>query len=526
MRCINIPLGATGQINKLTADYLDAKEELSGLYRWDLSMKAAAGIIEERKKYPVNRALLVQGLQEQYRQLGEIPEAVAGNIQKLENDNIFTITTGHQLNIFSGPAFFIYKIISVIKYTEQLRAACSEYDFVPVYWMASEDHDLAEIDHFQFWNKEYKWDTTQGGAVGRMNTEGLAQMAAEIAAFLDGRNNAAELTALLQQAYSQPTLSLATQFLVNALFKDYGLVIIDADRGEWKQLFTGVLAADIFENVPYQRVSETIGQLAKEYKLPVNPREINVFYLSPGNRQRIIKNGDRFEAGDISWTAEELQSELQEQPQNFSPNVVLRPMYQEVLLPNLAYIGGNNEIAYWLELKAAFDVLGVFFPQLVVRDSVLWLGKKPAKELEGMKLEPADMLKSWEDLKFYFYNQNELLHPAEQSVDDLLTQYEALRQHLQGLPSDLVAAVVKQANLHVKELKKWKADIHKRQMEAQDKNIQKLEKLYSAVFPNDDFQERQENFIPYYLQYGPALFDILKENFDPLAGQLHILIEE
>lgn len=526
MRCINIPLSETGQINSLTADYLNSNEALRPLYAWELSMKTASQIIEARGKYLTNRAVLLQGLQQQYAQLGNTPVQVADNIQRLSNSNAFTVTTGHQLNIFTGPAFFIYKIVSTIKYTQQLKATCPQCDFIPVYWMASEDHDLEEIDHFQFWGKEYKWDAAQTGAVGRMSTEGLAQIAEEIAQFLDGRNNAAELTALLKKAYSYPTLSLATQYIVNELFKDYGLVIIDADRAEWKQLFTGILAADIFENIPYQKVSETAQALSKDYKLPVNPREINVFYLTDNSRQRIIKNADHFEAGEKKWSVEEMQKELQEQPQNFSPNVVLRPMYQEVLLPNIAYIGGNNEIAYWLELKSAFDALGVFFPQLVVRDSALWLGKKPAKDIESMRLQPGDMLKSWEDLKFYFYNQNELLHPAEQSADDLLTHYEALRQNMQGLPSDLVASVVKQANLHIKEVKKWKGDIHKRQLELQDKNIQKLEKLYNAVFPNGDFQERQENFIPFYLQYGPALFETLKDNFDPLAGQLHILIDE
>lgn len=535
MRAYAIPLINTRQIHPLASAYIQAKPEICNLYQWPLDISAMEDAIHQRQtKFPVDRQRLADSLRRQYQAMQpdffelEDNRQVGTRIENLLSENCFTITTGHQLNIFTGPLFFIYKIVSAIKYAAQLKVKYPQYDFVPVYWMASEDHDFEEISNFHLFGRTYTWDKPGNGAVGRLNPKSLSGIIRQLEDLLEGRTNAAELLALFKQAYlEQPTLSLATRKLVHELFKEEGLVIMDADDAQLKQTLTPIIREDIFNQTFHQLISDTAASLTEQYKVVVTPRPINVFYLENGQRNRIVQEEGLYcvMGRNKCWTAENLEAEIQTQPGNFSPNVVLRPMYQELILPNLAYIGGNNEIAYWLELKAAFDKAGVFFPQLIVRDSALWIGKKGAKDFQALNIEPEDTFDGLQEFKNRFYAHNNLEHPAEAEIEALQQQFQKVRESLQGLPSDLVAPVVKDLNTYAKEAKKWKADVHKKQLEQEEKNIQKLEKLYQAIFPEGEFQERYDNFIAWHLQYGKEMLRILKDSFCPLDAELHILVE-
>jgi bacillithiol biosynthesis cysteine-adding enzyme BshC len=433
------------------------------------------------------------------------------------------------LNIFTGPLYYIIKLVSVIKYAEMLKQHFPAYHFVPVYWMATEDHDLEEINHFYLWGKTLKWDAQSEGAVGRMNPHSLESVIEELEKLTANSPNGKGLIDLFKSAYGQHnTLAGATRYLVNELFKQYGLVVVDGDDPILKKALIPVFEMDIFETVLFKAINHSFSALQKKYKLPVTPREINVFYLEAHSRERIVLEGGHYQVLNSTkhWTESELKAELHTHPEHFSPNVVMRPMYQELVLPNLTYIGGNNEIAYWLELRESFLRANVFFPQLLVRDSALFIGKKAAKDLDQLKLKPEDLFLSLPDLKFKFYETNMLGHAAEQAVSAILGQYDALKDDLKGLPADLAAMIVKQMNIQVKEVKKWKNDIHNKQMEIQEKNVIKLEKLYAAFYPDGELQERHDNFMPFYLQNGAEWLEMLKKEFDPLQAVCHIFIEE
>ena len=314
---------------------------------------------------------------------------------------------------------------------------------------------------------------------------------------------------------------------MHKLFKNEGLVILDADNEELKQSLVPVFENDIFNNTNYKIVNQTLEKLDNKYRPPVQPREINVFYLSENSRQRIVKEGEVFKVlnTEITWSTDELKAELKAHPESFSPNVVLRPIYQELILPNIAYIGGNNEIAYWLELKDAFDAQNVFFPQLLVRDSALWIGKRFAKDLVQAKLEPEDLFATLQDIKAKFYDRNELKTPPEEEIELLIAHYELLKEKAQTLPPDIAANIVKQSNQHIKELKKSIGDIRNKIKEQHAKTLDKIDKIYESVFPDGSFQERYDNFIPYYLQYGKDFLNLLNENFNPLEGSIKIFVD-
>ena len=531
MRCINIPLVQTGQIYKLSADYISGNESLKNLFDFEADLSGVASAIEKRKSYPVNRQILVEALKQQYSGYFDQKETkqVGNNIQSLLHENTFTITTGHQLNIFTGPLYFIYKIASAISYAQVLNKQYSQYHFVPVYWMATEDHDLEEINHFHIWGKTLKWDEITSGATGRMSPHSMSEVIDELGSLMTSSPNGEEVIDLFRKAYLEHnTLADATRYIVNELFRDYGLVVVDGDSPALKKALIPILEKDIFDHASYKAISATINSLQKSYKLPLSPREINVFYLGANRRDRIVLEDGRYKVLDTDkrWSAEELKEELHKSQENFSPNVVLRPIYQELILPNLAYIGGNSEIAYWLELKGAFDAGNVFFPQLLVRDSALIIGKKAAEYLDMLKLKPEELFLSLDDLKFRFYEVNELEHDSEKDTIVILDQFEKLRNDLQGLPSDLAANIVKQMNLQVKEVRKWKNDIHQKQLELQEKKVAKIDKIYASFYPEGTLQERYDNFIPYYLQYGKEWIDTLVKEFNPLESMCHIFLEE
>ena len=260
--------------------------------------------------------------------------------------------------------------------------------------MATEDHDFDEINYFNFKGKKVQWNSEQTGGVGRFSTEGLKEVLEAFSEHLGSSKNAQYLINLFKEGYLEHNnLADATRFIANKLFGEYGLVIIDADDRDLKEEFIPFVKRELLEQVSFEKVTETIEELEKGYKVQVNPREINLFYLTDEIRERIIFEEGVYKVNntDISWTKEEVLNHLDKKPENFSPNVIMRPLYQEVILPNLCYIGGGGELAYWLQLKKYFDTVEVPFPVLLLRNSVQVLSEKQEKKLEKLDISKEEL---------------------------------------------------------------------------------------------------------------------------------------
>ncbi len=158
----------TGYFSKMICDYLSKKDSLSSFYNLYPTIDNFEKQIDFKKDFSSSiRKSLSERLKSQYKSL-VISEATQKNIQSLANSNTFTITTGHQLNFFTGPLYFLYKIFSVINLSEELNEKHNDYEFVPIYWMASEDHDFDEINYFNLFGKKVSWNRESGGAVGEL----------------------------------------------------------------------------------------------------------------------------------------------------------------------------------------------------------------------------------------------------------------------------------------------------------------------------------------------------------------------
>ncbi|MFI5141812.1 MAG: bacillithiol biosynthesis cysteine-adding enzyme BshC, partial [Bacteroidia bacterium] len=374
-----VPFEKTNFFSKLFLDYLNDGQsgKLNSFYSYQPSAEGIKKFVSNNSYSNLNRILLADELLKQNHEL-TLSEASKQNIDSLKSKTTYTVTTGHQLCLATGPAYFIYKIISVINLCESLNKQNPNHHFVPIYWMASEDHDFEEINHINLFNKKITWATEQKGKVGTFALDGLAAFLAEIKQGLGESEQAQKLELLLANAYSRNNLAAATRYLVNELFGAYGLVVLDGDSKFLKQEFIPEIKKDIFENAAYKSVTSSNEKLKQQgYDAQVTPREINIFYADKNIRERIIKENDTFKVlnTDIAFSKEEIEKLIDTETEKFSPNVVLRPMYQQKILPNVVYVGGPGELAYWLQYKAMFDEAKIAYPVLVPRNFIFYLDK-------------------------------------------------------------------------------------------------------------------------------------------------------
>lgn len=526
-----IPFNQIRFFSSFISDYVLEKEELRTLYHHFPTSDNFKKQIEEKQIHFSDKARkrLVKILKEQYFGI-KTSEKVLKNIELLEKNNTFTITTGHQLSLFTGHLYFIYKIISVINTTEILSEKYPDFQFVPVYWMATEDHDFEEINHFHLHNKTLCWNSEQKGMTGNFDTESLHDVFISFEKTIGMGKNAEFLKQLLKDSYlKNSSLASATRYLVNELFEHYGLIIIDGNHHELKKEFIPYMKNDLFQNVAYQEVSKTISEIQninKNYPIQVNPREINLFYLTQNGRNRIIstENGFKVHQTDITFSENEILNELENFPERFSPNVILRPLYQEVILPNLAYIGGGGEIAYWLELKRFFNVENIPFPILMLRNSALLISEHQYDKIKKLNLSVKDLFLKVNDLK------NKKIKEFSEFPIDFSSQKEVLQKQFSDLyilaeKTDVTFknAVKAQEKKQLKGLENLEKRLLKAQKRKYSNELERIVVLQNELFPNGSLQERFSNFSEFYLEYGNLFIPNLVRDFDPFDFRFLVL---
>ena len=492
MKIHHIPFKKTGYFSSLICDYLDKKNELFDFYGNFPSIEGFRNQIDLKQNFSAtNRTVLVEALQNQYKGIN-VSESSFKNIEALKKKNTFTITTGHQLNIFTGPLYFLYKIVSVINLTKQLEVAYPNQNFVPIYWMATEDHDFEEINYFNFKGQKVQWNRESSGGVGRLDLEGFDSVFEAFSIQLGNSNNANFIKELFSKAYlKHKNLTKATRYLVNELFGEYGLVIVDGDDKNLKQLFTPIVKEELLNETSYKNVSETNKKLESSYKIQVNPREINLFYLMDGLRERIVKEENTYKINNtsITFSEEEILEEVENHLERFSPNVILRPVYQEVILPNLAYIGGGGELAYWFQLKSNFESLNIPFPILILRNSVLLITEKQKEKLDKLNIS----------LEESFCKQGMLIDRKVKEISEvnidftsqklfLQQQFNALKEVAIKTDKSFAGAVNAQERKQLKGLENLEKRLLKAQKRKLTNEVERVKAIQNELFPNQSLE--------------------------------------
>lgn len=525
----NVSLEQTGYFSKIIIDYCNQSSSIQPFYQHPVSVEGIRAAIEARKSVNTDRGLLVTELEKQYAGI-TTTAAVQHNIQRLSLPNTFTITTAHQPAIFTGHLYFIYKILHVIKLAERFTKEFPGHYFVPVFWMGSEDADLDELGHVYLNGEKLVWDTKQTGAVGRMNTKGLDKLIHRIEGELSVQFYGKALTELLRTCYlNSPDIQTATFKLINALFGEYGLIVIIPDTANLKKVMEPVFREDLLQQTPAAIVRKTIDRLSQHYKAQAHPRDINLFYFKDNVRELIEIRDGKYEVRNtnISFTEEEILAELTAHPERFSPNVILRGLYQETILPNIASVGGGGETAYWLELKDLLNNYTIPFPVLILRNSFLIVEKKWQEKIHKLGLQSKDFFQSEQQLLTILVSRHkngEL--KLKQELEATAHVYELLKNKAAAIDKSLlqhVEALQARTIKPLQELEKKLLRAEKRKYETEQRQIHVVQ---SALFPNNSLQERVDNFMPWYALWGTLFIEKVYEHSSTLEQQFTILEEK
>lgn len=530
MRINRKPYQSLKQFSSLMSDYLDEKEHLKELYHRFPKFENFKDQIKEKglewSSSQDKRDILSKTIEQQYSNIDNKVKSLH-NIRLLKDSNTFTITTGHQLNLFTGPLYFLYKIISTINLCKQLQKKHPSYNFVPVYWMATEDHDFEEIQYFNYADKKVVFNKDASGGVGRISTDGLEDVLEIFTMLLGKHDNALEVIELFKKGYiDNKNLASATRSIAHELFKQQGLVIIDADDRRLKSLAIPYFKEDLISKSSFTKVTQTLEHWPDQYKIQVNPREINLFYLRDGYRKRIIEKDGIYFIDELekSFKQEDILQELENYPERFSPNVIMRPLYQEVILPNLCYIGGGGEMAYWLELKSYFQSQNVTFPMLLLRNSALLVTTKQLEKVEKLQLEIWDLFKENHELTTQLTREiSEIKIDFSDQKEHLSKQFKVLHELAIQTDPSFENAVNAQERKQIKGLEHLEKRLLKAQKRKLKDFLERATLLQKELFPKDGLQERYSNFSYFYQEYGSSFIDKIIDNLDPLDMRFTII---
>lgn len=510
--------------------YTTADERLRPFYKYEVTLEAFEAIFKDKSTENTDRALLATVFQDQYRQFSNAP-AVQTQIEKLSDPNTFTIVTAHQPSLFTGPLYFIYKIISAINLSKTLNATYPQYHVVPVFVLGSEDHDFEEINHLNLFNNTLTWQNEESGATGQMKTSTLAPVLEELKNILGDSENAVKAYEKIQHAFtSNEKYGVATQCLVHELFKEHGLLVLNMNDARLKRAFIPYIKEEIFQQ-PSQALIEQAQQQLTDLGFggQATARAINFFYLKDQLRSRIVEEEGVYKVidTDIEFSKQALLTEIETHPERFSPNVVMRPIYQEVILPNLAYIGGGGELAYWQERKTQFEHFKVNFPMLIRRNSALWLDKSTLKKMAKVEFEVHHLFEDTEELiKQYVksHTENELSLKIEKLKVQAI--FEEIIQKIVVIDKTLKKSALGEQAKALNSISNLEAKALRAEKNNHDVTINQIRSLKEKLFPNNGLQERHDNFLSFYLRYGDTYFETLFEQLHPLEKQFIVICDE
>lgn len=516
---------ASGLYSRLVLDYLSGDESLKHLYRWPHQADTLDALPLHRTVIPSSRAQLVEVLQRQYAKLRLAKDSpVTRNLSLLAHPDTYTVTTGHQLCLFSGPLYVLIKILHTVKLAEMLTARNPGKHIVPVFWMASEDHDLAEIASVTIRGQKVTWGMPDAhDATGRYTTQGIDAFINAVHQVF-GNEQVPEIIKPLSVIYrTSATIAEATFRMMHLLFEQYGLIVIDPDDHILKTTLQPVMQADIMHQVSLPALDAT-NQWLRDHKftVQVTGRPVNFFYFHEGQRVLIHPHANGFTIGDtaLHLSREQMELEIAQHPERFSPNVVLRPVYQELILPNLVYVGGPGEVSYWLQLKQVFEVHQTPFPMVNLRNSVVVFNPYMNRLRTRLNLPDALLFGRPEDMRVAALSK---FRPTNEAGTAALIDaaIQALIDETEPLDNTLSATLVHRKKEWDDFFTHYAAKLRKSKSALERKRLDELEQLRQWCMPGQAPAERVNNILHYLAGNDhEAFLNQLYQHLDPMAPSI------
>lgn len=535
-KATSVPYSVTGVFSSLVNDYIEGTGTAREYVLHAPNIEGIKNAITERQFPKKHREVLVQVLRQQYEKLAVIKnkinqisfDQVQKNIDLLVNENCFAVTTAHQPNLFTGPLYFFYKIIHVIQLASALKKQFPNKDFVPVYYMGSEDADLAEVGSYHIDGVQYQWNTKQTGAMGRMIVDDqLVQLLQNFEGYWSVKPEGFSAFEILKEAYKKgKSISEATLQMVHLFFGQYGLVVVQPDDGNFKSLFKPVMQNELRSQFSHHAIQPVLKSLAEKYHVQSEGRSINLFYLKGAIRNRIEKNGEIFSVvdKDKQFTLAQIMEELEAHPDRFSPNVILRGAYQETIIPSVVFVGGGGELAYWMELKQVFAEASVNFPVLLLRNSFMFLNEKQNKQWNTLGFNIEAIFKPILELELDFVNKQAVENLAlTEHIASLTLLYEQIQKDVIKIDVSLGDHAI---NLSIQAQKKL-AILEKKMIRAEKRkqhiSLTRIQNLKSELFPMNNLQERVENFSKWVGEYGWNWVDAVSDHSNGVDASFTIV---
>ncbi|MBK7232868.1 MAG: bacillithiol biosynthesis cysteine-adding enzyme BshC [Saprospiraceae bacterium] len=445
-------------------------------------------------------------------------------IESLFSENTFAVVCAHQPILLGGPVYWWYKIIHAISLSNYLNELHKDFHFVPIYFIGSEDHDFEELNHINLFNQRIEWNGKSDIAIGKKTTSGLHEVLKNIRSLFSNQLDVLEIIDQWDQLVNESDQYGEFYFnFVHSIFKSYGLLCFNPDDQTAKNHLKSIFKDEILHQSGLKSVTKTNQELQNiSIKAQAHAREINLFYHGNESRTRIIKEGNNYTLADQSksWTEQNLLEEIENSPQNFSPNVILRPIYQELLLPTVVFIGGGAEMNYWLQLGDLFKHHQISFPILARRFSAILFSKTVLSKIKKLKLSPLDFLENIENIKNNFVSQNS---NVIQEIDLIKSHYANFLKELEEITTKVskselagTKAEINKLNLGMEKLIQKMSKDYKNTFDTELQNIQKIK---NQLFPNNQLQEREESGLSYYLKYQNTFIDsLLALNYSQLTA--------
>ncbi|NWF50811.1 MAG: bacillithiol biosynthesis cysteine-adding enzyme BshC [Ignavibacteriaceae bacterium] len=516
----------------LFLDYLHEFENVKDFYPYSFKEKE-----EYRKVFKSisdserpSRLTIKSIIEKQYHGF-DLPPKLQNNISALSSPKTLAVCTGQQLGLLGGPLYTFYKIITAIKLSKNLSERHDDYQFIPVFWLEGEDHDFNEIRSINLLNDMNELTTVNYGeeipdddikvSVGTLKlNQSINQVFGQLESVLRETEFKASIISQLKSFYREgETIKQAFKNLLHSIFAEYGLIIFDPQDKDIKNLLRPVFLNEIQNfRTNTEKLVNVSAKLEELYHAQVKIRPINFFYSTDEGRYAIepYENEFRLKRKRKSFTYDELIAQIENEPERFSPNVLLRPICQDYLFPTAFYVGGPSEVAYFAQVNVLYKSFNIVPPIVYPRASATIVEKSILSSLEKFNLQITDVFRDPEVLK------NKIIQSvSETSVDDAFLDltnqidlsFDRLKEKLFDIDktmSDLSNKYREKIFSYIEELKSKAIQAEKKKHET---TLRQIDKVSNSLYPNQALQEREMNFIYFVNKYG---MDFLKKIYDEL----------
>lgn len=519
--------------HNLFLDYLYEFENVSHFYKKDFRNKEVYPSVFKNvsEKFGDFRSELFSVIEDEYLDFNP-SHKTEKNITILKSKKTLAIVTGQQLGLFGGHLYTFYKIITAIKLSQHLNERYDEYQFVPVFWLEGDDHDFNEVRYMSLisdnnelikfsYDDDIEVDSNRG-SVGKIKfSEKIDLVFGELTSKTRKTDFTASLFELIKTCYNDnETFKSAFKKLLFSLFDEYGLIIFDPQHKKIKERLKPIFLKEVTDfRVHTETLVNVSAKLEETYHAQVKVNPVNLFYSNEEGRYLIepVDNEFRLKRKRKRFTYEELINLIDTEPEAFSPNVLLRPICQDYVLPTAFYIGGPSEIAYFAQIMPLYDFYSIESPIIYPRSSATIIEKNINTILDKFNLTVSEVFMNPDKLKDQVVSSL-----SDSTIDSIFestfNQIELSFDQLQEKLFELDKTISESGSRYKQRIINYIEELKGKALEAQKKKhevtLRQIDKLAVSVYPNSSLQEREINFIYFANRYGPGF---LKQVFDELA---------